>query len=124
MEQLIIMVKNISDFHNHYLKKDVLLLNDVFETFIDKCLKFYKLHPCHSISSPGLSWDSMLEISGEKLEKIVDIDICLFIEKGLRGGISYIPKRYIEASNKYMKSYDLTKPSIYIEYLYMNNLYD
>ena len=47
----------------------------------------------------------------------------LFIEKGLRGGISYIAKRYSEANNKYMKNYDPTKPSIYISYLDMNNLY-
>ena len=47
----------------------------------------------------------------------------LFIEKGLRGGISYIAKRYSKANNKYMKNYDPTKPSIYISYLDMNNLY-
>ena len=41
----------------------------------------------------------------------------LFIEKGLRGGISYIAERYSEANNKYMKNYDFTKPSIYIGYL-------
>ena len=47
----------------------------------------------------------------------------LFLEKGLRGGISYIAKRYAKANNKYMKNYDPTKPSIYISYLDMNNLY-
>ena len=75
------------------------------------------------ISSPGLSWDAMLKITGAELEKIIDIDMYLFIEKGLRGGISYIAKRYSEANNKYMKNYDPTKPSIYISYLDMNNLY-
>ena len=47
----------------------------------------------------------------------------LFIEKGLSGRIYYIAKRYSGANNKYMKNYDSTKPSIYIEYLDMNNLY-
>ena len=47
----------------------------------------------------------------------------LFIEKGLRGGISYIAKRYSEANNKYMKNYDSTKLSKCIECLDMNNLY-
>ena len=47
----------------------------------------------------------------------------LFIEKGLRGGISYIAKRYAKANNKYMKNYDPTKPSIYILYLDLNNLH-
>ena len=53
----------------------------------------------------GLSWDAMLEMTGVKLEKIFDIEMYLFIEKGLRGGISYIAKRYSEANNKYMKNY-------------------
>ena len=58
-----------------------------------------------------------------RLEKIVDIDMYLFIEKGLRGGISYIVKRYSKANNKYMKNYDPKKPSKFITYLDMNNLY-
>ena len=113
----------MSDYHDHYLKKDVLLLADVFEKFIDTCMTFYGLDPCHYFSSPGLSWDAMLKMTGVKLEKISDIDKYLFIEKGLRGGISYIAKRYAKANNKYMKNYDPTKPSIYISYLDMNNLY-
>ena len=59
---------------------DVLLLADVFEKFIDTCLKFYGLDPCHYFSSPGLSWDAMLKMTGIKLEKISDIDKYLFIE--------------------------------------------
>ena len=54
-------MKNMGDYHDHYLKKDVLLLADVFEKFIDTCLKFYKLDPCHYFSSPVLSWDVMLK---------------------------------------------------------------
>ena len=58
-----------------------------------------------------------------KLEKILDIDNYLFIEKGLRGGISYIAKRYLKANNKYMNDYEPKKLSTFITYLYMNNLY-
>ena len=82
------------------MKKDVLLLADVFEKFIDTCLKFYGLDPCHYFSSPGLSWDAMLKIIGIELEKISDIGMYLFIEKELREGISYISKRYAKANNK------------------------
>ena len=81
-------MKNMGDYHDHYLKKDVLLLADVFEKFIDTCLKFYGLDPCHYFSSPGLSWDAMLKMTGVKLEKISDIEKYLFIEKGLRGAVS------------------------------------
>ena len=116
-------MKSMGDYHDHYLKKDVLLLDDNFEKFIDTCLKFYKQDPCHYFSSPGLIWNAMLKITDVKLEKIVDNDMYLFFEKGLRGGIPYIAKRYSEVNNKYMKNYDLTKPSIYIGYLDMNKLY-
>ena len=96
---------------------------DVFENFIGTCLKFYRLHPYHYFSSPGLSWDAMLKMTGVKLEKICDIDKYLFIEKGLRGRISYIAKRYAKANNKYMDDYDPKKPSTFISYLDMNNSY-
>ena len=48
-------IKDMGDYHDHYLKKYVLLLAVVFERFIDTCLKFYGLDPCHYLSSPGLS---------------------------------------------------------------------
>ena len=65
----------------------------------------------------------MLKMADVKLEKISDIDMYLVLEKGLRGGISYIAKRYAKANNKYMNDYDLKKPSTFITYLDENNLY-
>ena len=96
---------------------------DVFEKFISTSLKNYNLDPCHYFSAPGLSWDAMLKMTKVKLEKINDADIHLFIEKGMRGGISYINKRYSQANNKYCHDYDKEKPENYIIYLDMNNLY-
>ena len=116
-------MKNMGDYHDHYLKKDVLLLADVFEKFIKTCLKYYELDPCHYFSSLGLRWDAMLKMTGVKLEKISDIDKYLFIEKGLRGGISYIAKRYAKANNKYMNDYDPKKLSTFMSCFDMNNLY-
>ena len=116
-------MKNRSDYHDHFSQKDVLLLADVFEKFVDTCLKFYGLGPCHYFCSPGLSWDVMLKMTGVRLKKVLDIDMYLFIEKGLRGGISYIAKRYAKANNKYTKNYDPKKPSKFITYLDMSNLY-
>ena len=101
--------KAMGDYHNHYLKKDVLFLADVFEKFIDTCLKFCGLNPCHCFSSPRLNWDAMLKKSGVKSEKISDIDKYLFIEIDRRGGISYIVKRYAKANNKYMNDYNPKK---------------
>ena len=71
-------IKNIGDYHDHYLKKDVLLLADVFEKFTSMCLKFYKLDPCHYFSSPGLSWDVMLKMTETKLEQVSE---CIYLLK-------------------------------------------
>ena len=62
-------MKNIGAYHSHYLKKDVLLLGNVFEKFIDTCFKYYGLDPCHYFSAPGLSWNAMLKMTGIELEK-------------------------------------------------------
>ena len=59
----------------------------------------------------------MLKMTGVKLEKISDIDKYLFIKKGLRGGVSYIAKRYAKVNNKYMENYDPKNPSKCITYL-------
>ena len=116
-------MKDVDNYHDNYLKKDVLLLADVFEKLIDTCLKFYNLCYCHYFNFPGLSWDAILKMNGVRLEKMLDIYMYLFIEKRLRGGIPYIAKKYSKANNKYTENYDPTKPSKYISYLDMNNLY-
>ena len=96
------------------MKKDILLSADDFEKFIAACRKFYELDLCHYFSSPGLSWDAMLKMTGVKLETISDIDKYLLIEKGLRGGISYIAKRFAKANSKYLNDYDPKKPPTFI----------
>ena len=113
----------MGEYHNLYLKSGVLLLADVFENFRKTCIQYYKLDPCHYFTSPGLSWDAMLKMTDIKLELMVDIDMYQFIEKGMRGGVSYIANRYGKANNKYMKEYDEKAPSKYIMYLDANNLY-
>ena len=104
----------MGDYHDLYLMKDVLLLADVFEKFIKMCLDYYELDPCHYFSSPGLSWDAMSKMTGVKLELVSDIDMHLFIEKGMRGSISYIAKRHNKANNKYMENYDSSEESVCI----------
>ena len=116
-------LQNMGEYHDLYLKTDILLLTDVFENFRKTCLTYYKLDPLHYITSPGLAWDAMLKMTKINLELITDIDMQLFIEKGLRGGISYIAHRHAEANNKYTRNYDPDKPSSYIMYLDANNLY-
>jgi hypothetical protein len=115
--------EHLGDYHDLYLKTDVLLLADVFEDFRRVCLGSYKLDPVHYISAPGLSWDAMLKRTGVKLDLLSDVNIYQFIEKGMRGGTSYISHRYARANNKYMSDHDPGKPSSYIMYYDANNLY-
>ena len=89
----------MGDYHDLYLKTDVLLLADVFETFVSTCLEYYGLDPCHYFRRPGLSWDAMLKMTKIELELISDIDMYLLIEKGRRGGISYIAEKHNKANN-------------------------
>ena len=115
--------KTIRDYHNLYLKSDVLLLSDVFENFRKTCLKHYKLDPAHYFTSPGLAWDACLKETGQELQLLHDYDMLMMFERGIRGGITHISKRYAEANNKYMKDYNPDEESSYIQYLDANNLY-
>ena len=116
-------IKTMGEYHDLYLGSDVLLLADVFKSFRETYLQYYKLDPCHHFTSPGLLWDAMLKMTNIKLELMTDIDMFQFIEKGMRGGVSYIANRYGKANNKYMEEYNEKAPSKYIMYLDTNNLY-
>src|SRR6185436_6569407 len=86
-------IKTLGEYHDLYLKTDVLLLADVFENFRKMCIDCYGLDPCHYFSAPGLAWDACLKMSKINLELISDVDMYNFIEKGLRGGLSVITHR-------------------------------
>ena len=116
-------MKTMRDYHDLYLKSDVLLLSDVFENFRDVCLKNYSLDPAFYYTAPGLAWDACLKITKVKLEMIGDYEMLMMIEKGIRGGVSMISTRYGKANNPYMKDYDPDQPTKYISYLDANNLY-
>ena len=116
-------ITNLGEYHDLYLKSDVLLLADVFENFRKVCLEYYKLDPCHYYSAPGLSWDACLKMTKIELELISDVDMHLFIEKGLRGGLSIITHRKGNANNNYMKNYDKNVATQYVAYYDANNLY-
>ena len=117
-------IKNLGEYHDLYLKIDVLLLAEIFENFRNVCLKNYELDPAHYYTSPGLSWDALLKFSKQKLELLSDINMIQFIESGIRGGVSMISHRHSIANNKYMmKNYDPDKEIKSINYLDANNLY-
>src|SRR2546426_4804001 len=116
-------IKNMREYHDLYLKTDVLLLADVFENFRSVSLENYGLDPCHYYTAPGLSLSACLKKTKVQLELFTDPDQLLFVEKGIRGGISTIMNRYSRANNKYLPDFKPEEPSKYILYLDANNLY-
>ncbi|CAH0555084.1 unnamed protein product [Brassicogethes aeneus] len=117
-------IKDLGEYSDLYLKTDILLLADVFEQFRESCLKTYQLDPAHYYTLPGYTWDCMLKITECKPDTIQCVDMLLFIEQGIRGGVSQCCNRYAEANNKYMgDAFDGSKPSNYLLYLDVNNLY-
>ena len=115
--------KTLGDYHDLYVKTDVALLADVFENFRKLCLEQYGLDPAHYFTSPGLSWDALLKKTGVELELFTDLEMHMFVERGIRGGISMTSKRYAKANNPLVSDYDESKPNSYIMYLDANNLY-
>ena len=115
--------KTMGDYTDLYCRTDVLLLADVFETFRKMCLRQYGLDLAHNYTSPGLSWDALLKKTRVELELLTDYDQHLFIEKGMRVGISMASKRHAKANNPLVHGYDPEKPSSHILYLDANNLY-
>ena len=117
-------LNNLGDYHDLYVQSDTLLLADVFENFRKSGIKTYELDHAYFISLPGLAWQACLKKkTGVELELLTDYDMLLMIEEGIRGGICHAVHRYAKANNKYMKNYDKSKESSYIQYLDANNLY-
>ena len=109
-------------YHGLYVKTDDALLGDVFENFRNLFQDQYSLDPAHYHTSPGLSWDTLLEKTGVELELFTDLEMNLFVERGMRGGTSMVSKRYAKANNPLMPDFYPSKPKKYIMYQDANNL--
>ena len=117
-------IHNLGDYHDLYLRTDVVLLANMYEAFRDTCLKHYKLDPAHFYTSPGLAWKACLKHTGIKLELLTNPDMLLMFKQGIRGGITQVVRKYSSANNKYMGDrFDPKSESSYLQYLDANNFY-
>lgn len=113
--------KNLGEYSDIDLKCDVLLSADVFENF--RSGLWDRLDAAHYISVPGLAFDATLYKTGIESELFTDVDMYMFIESGIRGGISTCVQKHVVANNKYLENYNPNAPSKYITYGDANNLY-
>ena len=117
-------IKNMGEYHDLYLRTDVILLANVFESFRRVCLENYELDPSHFYTAPRLAWKACLKKTEIKLELLLDPDMLLMFERGIRGGIIQSVHRWSASNNPYMGSeYDSSTPTRYLQYLDAYNLY-
>ena len=96
-------ILNLGEYHDLYLRTDVVLLANVFEVFRDTCLQHYKLDPAHFYTFPGLAWKACLKHTGIRLELLTNPDMLLMFEHSrIRSGITQAVCIYAAANNSYM----------------------
>ena len=117
-------IRNMGEYHDLYLRTDIILLSNVFESFRRVCLENYGLDPSHFYTAPRLAWKACLKKTSIRLELLLDPDMLLMFERGIRGGITQSVRRWAAANSPYMGSeYDPSHPTKYLQYLDTNNLY-
>ena len=117
-------LKDLGECHDLYLTTDVILLANVFEEFRKVCLNNYGLDPAHFYTAPGLAWKACLKKTRIRLEVLLDPDMLLMFERGIRGGITQSVNRWAKANNPCMGSeFDPDEKTNYLQNLDTNNLY-
>ena len=117
-------LKDLGEYHDLYIKPDVILLANIFEAFRKVYLKNYGLNPAHFYTASRFAWKACLKKTRVRLELLLDPDMLLMFERGIRGGITQSINRWAKANNPYMgPEFVPDKPTRYLQYLDANNLY-
>ena len=77
-------IQDLGEYHDLYVKTDVLLLVDVFENFRKMCHDIHGLDPVSYVSAPNLAWQACLKQTSVNLELLIDMDMLLTFEQGIR----------------------------------------
>ncbi|KAJ8939058.1 hypothetical protein NQ318_007689 [Aromia moschata] len=112
-------IQILGEYSDLYLKTYQTFL----KIFVKKCLNIYQLDAAYYYTLPGSTWDCMLKYTKIELEFLQDVDMLLFIERGIRGGVSQCCNRYAKANNKFVSSYNTKEPLKYSMYFDVNSLY-
>lgn len=110
-------LQTFREYHDLYLRLDVLLLADAFERFRHVFMTGFGLDPCHYYTLPGAGWDAAMRTTGEVLELFGpgEEDKYIFCEESKRGGVSIVGAlRYAEANNPYLADYEESRPTSYL----------
>ena len=93
-------IRYLGECHNLDFQNYMLLLVNVFENFRNMSHKIYGLELTHFLSAAALAWQGVFKKTKVKLEILTDIDMLLFAEKGIRGGIFHAIHRNIKANKQ------------------------
>ncbi|GFV45977.1 uncharacterized protein TNCV_3762921 [Trichonephila clavipes] len=107
-------VEKFAEYLQLYQQLDVILLAELFTSFRQKCLQFYKLDPCHFITAADLTWNAGLKYTKVELELFNDINMYLWIENSIRGGICFVGKRHALANNPFIPGFNKHEEESYI----------
>ena len=115
--------KSFGDYHDLYLRLDVALLTDVYESFRRSAHKTYALDPAHYYTLPGFAWDALFKYTGVTLDLLTDPDMYIACEKAVRGGVCAVSHRHAKANNPRVAGFDPRKLKTWLRYDDANNLY-
>lgn len=102
------------EYHDYYMKLDVMLLCDVFEEFRRTCVKAFKIDPVHFQGAPGYTWQLGVMAAHKMFKVIQDVDVYTDIQNSIRGGVAQCMTRYVNVRDK---------PNECMMFLDVNSLY-
>ena len=116
-------IQSFKDYHDHYMKSDVLLLSDYFQNFRQTMISTHGLDCLYFPSLPSMALQVALKMTGVELDLITDADLYLLLESNIRGGLSYVVERYAKANDPSLPDFDPERPITSLRYYDANSLY-